>query len=128
MATSATEETYQTNQAFAAGLAAAALSACLGPVSGAHANPAVTCAMLMVRAVSPLRAVLYVCAQCGGAIAGAALVLGVLGSINDATVRSGGGTFGMEFVLTFLVVYAYCAARDTMPRFPIRIPMTTYSK
>ncbi len=81
VSTSASDLTYQTNSAVAAGLAAAALAACFGPVSGAHANPAVTSAMVIVRALSPLRAVLYVCAQCGGAIGGAALVLGVLVSL-----------------------------------------------
>ena len=85
VSTSASDLTYQTNSAVAAGLAAAALAACFGPVSGAHANPAVTSAMVIVRALSPLRAVLYVCAQCGGAIGGAALVLGVLVSFQIAT-------------------------------------------
>ena len=45
-------------------------------------------------------------------LAGAALVLGVQGRINDPSLVPTGGTFGMEFVLTFLIVYAFCAAKE----------------
>ena len=62
--------------------------------------------------VSPLRAVLYMCAQCGGAIAGTALVKGIEGkALTDAALNQRKGAFGLEFVLTFLIVYAYCASR-----------------
>ena len=62
--------------------------------------------------VSPLRAVLYMCAQCGGAIAGTALVKGIEGkALTDAALNRRKGAFGLEFVLTFLIVYAYCASR-----------------
>ena len=46
-------------------------------MSGGHANPAVTIGLMLTRFVSPLRCIMYVFAQCGGGIAGAALVLGV---------------------------------------------------
>ncbi len=81
-------------------------------MSGGHANPAVTLGLMLTRYVSPLRACMYMCAQCGGAIAGAALVLGVQGKTNDPVLRVHGGAFGMELVLTFVVVYAFCASRD----------------
>ena len=93
-------------------------------MSGGHANPAVTIGLLFTRFVSPLRCIMYVFAQCGGGIAGAALVLGVKGKSNDPVIRmnpdpegsggsgGSGGEFGMEFVLTFIVVYAFCASRD----------------
>ena len=52
------------------------------------------------------------CAQCGGAIAGTALVNGIEGiSLQDAALNQRKGAFGLEFVLTFLIVYAYCASR-----------------
>ncbi len=44
------------------------------------------------------------------------------GRINDLTEKTGGGTFGMEFVLTYLVVYAFCAARE--PRLQLRLGYT----
>lgn len=62
--------------AFAAGMAMATLGQCFGHISGAHVNPALTLAMLCTRRVSALRAALYLLAQCGGAIAGAALLYG----------------------------------------------------
>jgi glycerol uptake facilitator-like aquaporin len=99
------------NTALASGLAAALLTLSFARVSGAHINPAVTFAMMITRQLSPLRSILYICAQCGGGIAGAALVLGVYARVNDPALQTGGGAFGMEFVLTFMVVYAYCASR-----------------
>ncbi|KAG0417453.1 hypothetical protein HPB47_005605, partial [Ixodes persulcatus] len=60
--------------ALTAGAAAATLCQCYGHISGCHMNPAVTLATFATRKVSPLRALLYVTAQCGGAIAGAALL------------------------------------------------------
>ncbi len=91
VSTAATSDyAVQTHSAAAAGLAAAMLAACFGSVSGGHANPAVTCALALAQAISPLRAALYICAQCGGAIAGAALVLGVL-------VRNGVPIGGINF-------------------------------
>lgn len=62
--------------ALASGFAMATMIQCFGHVSGAHVNPAVTVAMAVTRHVSPLRAAMYVTAQCGGGIAGAALLYG----------------------------------------------------
>jgi len=99
-----------------AGLAIAIITAAFSGVSGAHANPAVTMAMIIIRQISPLRALLYMCAQCGGGIAGAALVNGVYsasGGIKDPILLKDPekGAFGMEFTLTFMVVYVICAAK-----------------
>lgn len=63
-------------KSFANGLAMATASQCFGHISGAHINPAFTFAMLVTQKVTPLRAFLYITAQCGGAIAGAALLYG----------------------------------------------------
>lgn len=46
------------------------------PLPGAHINPAVTMALTVTRAITPLRTVMYITAQCGGGIAGAALLYG----------------------------------------------------
>ena len=44
--------------------------------AGAHVNPAVSVAMAVTRNITPLRALMFVTAQCGGGIAGAALLYG----------------------------------------------------
>ena len=103
--------------ALAAGLAALVLTLAFARVSGAHMNPAVTLAMTLIRQISPLRSILYMAAQCGGGIAGTALVKGIRSTspqekeLKDPALNSEKGAFGMEFVLTFLIVYAYCATR-----------------
>lgn len=48
----------------------------IGVVSGAHVNPAVSLAMLVTKRISLIRAVMFVLAQCGGAVAGAAFLYG----------------------------------------------------
>lgn len=58
------------------GLAMVILTQCFSHISGAHVNPAVTCAYLVTRNITPLRSILYIIAQSGGAIAGAALLYG----------------------------------------------------
>ena len=63
-------------KSFSNGFAMATAAHAFGHISGAHANPALTLGMLVARRISPLRAFLYVAAQCGGAIAGAALLYG----------------------------------------------------
>ena len=45
-------------------------------MAGGHVNPAVSLAYTMAKKISPLRAALYVAAQCGGGIAGAAMFYG----------------------------------------------------
>lgn len=73
--------------ALASGFAMATMVQCFGHVSGAHVNPAVTLAMAVVRNVSPLRAAMYITAQCGGGIAGAALLYGYVVNNTRATIR-----------------------------------------
>ncbi len=100
------------------GLAAATLVQCVGHISGAHLNPAVTLAMLVTRNVTPLRAACYTLAQLCGGIAGAAILYGV--TPHDATAgRMGvtwvhpdlglGQAFGVEFMATFVVVFTVFA-------------------
>ena len=47
---------------------------CIGHISGGHINPAVTVALLVTRKISVVKAVLFVVAQCLGAIIGAAFL------------------------------------------------------
>ena len=47
---------------------------CIRHISGGHINPAVTVALLVTRKISVVRAVLFVVAQCLGAIIGAAFL------------------------------------------------------
>lgn len=63
-------------KSFTNGFAMATAAHCFGHISGAHVNPAFTFAMLITQKITPLRTFLYITAQCGGAIAGAALLYG----------------------------------------------------
>uniref|UniRef100_A0A182JXF3 Uncharacterized protein n=2 Tax=Cellia TaxID=44534 RepID=A0A182JXF3_9DIPT len=62
--------------ALSSGFSMIALTQCFLHISGAHINPAVSIGMLVSRQISPLRALLYIVAQSGGSIAGAALLYG----------------------------------------------------
>ncbi|XP_063548258.1 neurogenic protein big brain isoform X1 [Cydia strobilella] len=105
--------------ALASGCAIATLTLCFVNISGAHINPAVSAALCVRRRVSPLRAILYVAAQCGGAIAGAAASLGLSmpgygGSLAAALPGAGSAweRLGAELVLSGLVAAAYFAAME----------------
>lgn len=106
--------------AFAFGLAVFAAVSAIGHISGGHINPAVTAGMLSTGRVKPLRAILYVIAQCAGAAAGSGLLkaftpdraagsLGVTGLGKDVTQLQG---IGIEFFLGFLLVFVVCGVCD----------------
>lgn len=90
-------------------------------VSGGHINPAVTLAMLCARRISIVRAVLYILAQCIGAVIGA----GLLAALTPVSLRSGLGStsidplltkqqgFGIEASITFVLVLTVFACCDT---------------
>jgi MIP family channel proteins len=102
------------------GLTVAALVQCVGHISGGHLNPAVTFGMLVTGRVGVLKALLYIVAQCLGAIAGA----GILKSLTpDSLHHSLGQTtvnpqlnpvqgFGVEFLITFVLVFVIFAVTD----------------
>ncbi|GLG96440.1 Neurogenic protein big brain [Gryllus bimaculatus] len=105
----------------AAGLAAAALTTCFGHISGAHLNPAVTAALAVARRVTPLRALMFAVAQCGGGIAGAALLYGVTLPHQQAALMavatlpthlSPWERLALEFVLVFAVAFSHQAASE----------------
>ena len=107
--------------ALAFGLATATLVQCVGHISGAHINPAVTMAMLVTRNVTVLRACCYMVAQCVGAVAGAGILYGVTplavhGRLGATTVNDAlglGQAFGVEFMITFIVVFTVFANLDS---------------
>lgn len=61
-----------------------------GPVSGAHFNPLITMATFATKLTSLPRAVLYITAQCIGAVVGAFVLRAALGEGPSALIRSPG--------------------------------------
>lgn len=70
--------------AFAFGLAFATLGECVGHISGAHLNPAITLGLVTSCRLSLLRALFYVLAQMLGAVVGSAIVYGVKPEFNNS--------------------------------------------
>jgi aquaporin Z/aquaporin NIP len=108
----------------AGGIALAALAATLGPISGAHLNPAVTVALAADRKFPWVRVPIYVISQSAGAL-GAALIAwwffgprartaAHVGATLPAPNVNAGRIFVVEAVVTFvLVVTILIAARRT---------------
>ena len=90
--------------ALATGAILFVLIAMLGPVSGAHFNPAVTLVMALGRRIAPRAAILYAAAQLAGGILGvwAAHLMFDLPLLQfSAKARTGTGQWAGEFVATF---------------------------
>lgn len=106
--------------AFTFGLMIAVLIQMFGHVSGGHMNPAVSVGMAVALKISPLRAVLYVVAQCGGALLGSLLLKGVtpdplhsdLGVNTVSPLLSLAEGFGCEVVYTFILVFSIFGCTD----------------
>ncbi len=100
--------------AVAFGLVIVAMAYSIGSISGCHINPAVSIAMLCSGKMSFKDFIGYVCAQCLGAIAGAAILGLIFGfgcsfGANDAIAQTTGGRFlslGVEVMLTAVFVFA----------------------
>ncbi len=97
--------------ALAFGLVIVAMAYSIGNVSGCHINPAVSVAMLISGRMNVKDFIGYIIAQFAGAIAGAAILMGILGSneslgqnalYNDSIVSS----LIIEIILTFVFVLA----------------------
>jgi MIP family channel proteins len=90
-----------------------AMVVALGRISGAHINPAVTVALWSVRRFPARDLATYVVAQCLGSIAAAAVWRVALGSFvkSGATLPtiSVAGSFGIEFLLTFALMFVILA-------------------
>ncbi|XP_051130636.1 aquaporin PIP2-1-like [Andrographis paniculata] len=94
---------------------------CTAGISGGHINPAVTFGLFLARKVSLVRAVLYIVAQCLGAICGCGLVKAFQKAYY---VRYGGGANSLadgystgtglaaEIIGTFVLVYTVFSATD----------------
>ena len=93
------------------GLAIISLTTIFLPVSGAHLNPCITLASCLTSQITPARAVGHVLAQCGGAVAGASVVLGLHGPVDHFHAIST-SSFGLEFLLTFMVALVYLRVTD----------------
>jgi len=75
---------------FAFGLAVLAMVYAIGGISGCHINPAITIAMLVAGKMKGKDAVLYIVAQCIGAVIGAALLLGVASGLESYDIADNG--------------------------------------
>lgn len=113
--------------ALAFGLTLLVLAYAVGPISGAHVNPAVTIGMTLAGRLSVTDAIGYIVAQCLGGIGGAAVVYAIaehragysltadgLGANGWGAQSSGGYAFTaaviVEVVLTALLVFTVLAA------------------
>ncbi|PWA37037.1 plasma membrane intrinsic protein 2A [Artemisia annua] len=109
---------------------------CTAGISGGHINPAVTFGLFLARKVSLIRAVMYMVAQCLGAICGVGLVKAFQSSYYN---RYGGGAntladgynkgtgLGAEIIGTFVLVYTVFSATDPKrsardSHVPVRMP------
>ncbi|XP_076474310.1 MIP channel family protein big brain isoform X2 [Bombus vancouverensis nearcticus] len=99
--------------AVASGFAISAICFIFGHISGGHVNPAVSLSFALCRRISFLRAALYIAAQCGGGIAGAAMLYGVTTPSNTQTLTSVGRLGGpierllVELALSVLIVLSH---------------------
>ncbi|XP_050535247.1 neurogenic protein big brain isoform X2 [Daktulosphaira vitifoliae] len=106
--------------AAASGFTMLALTVCLQNVSGGHINPALTTAMLITRRISPIRTVMFIAAQCGGAVGGAAIIYSVSArnyftSLYDLPNSSTTPwqRFSLGLVLMFFIVFTYYVTNNT---------------
>nr|AAV80229.1 aquaporin 2 [Aegiceras corniculatum] len=94
---------------------------CTAGISGGHINPAVTLGLFLAQKVSLVRAMLYMMAQCLGAICGCGLVKAFQKSYY--TKYGGGANYlhdgynkgtglGAEIIGTFVLVYTVFSATD----------------
>jgi len=102
------------------GLAIASLAYAFGHISGGHINPAVSLGCVVGGRISLIRGVVYIVAQCIGAIIGSAITysctedsnrdkLGVTSLGPNVSVGQG---FGLELIFTFLLVFFILSATD----------------
>lgn len=82
----------------------------LGPVSGAHINPAVTAGLWSIKKIKTPEALAYVAAQLLGAIAAQFLFQYLVGSLPQVTVTTGWGIAFAEALGAFFFVLGIAAA------------------
>ncbi len=90
----------------------------VGPISGAHLNPAVTIALAMENRVSKDRVLPYIVAQCTGALLASLTLWAILGTrqfgLGETTVGPWGlrEALGAEGILTALLVFTVLGVTD----------------
>lgn len=95
----------------------------IGHISGCHINPAVTVGLLAAGKVSVIRAVLYIIAQCAGAVAGVASLQALVRDVPGVGPKDLGHTslnehvnefqgLGFEFFLGFVLVLVVFGVTD----------------
>jgi aquaporin Z len=112
---------------FAFGLVVLAMVYAIGSISGCHINPAITIAMLVARKINGKDAVVYIIAQCIGAIIAGAVLLAIASGLPGYSVAVNGlgqngygvhspGQYDMlsgfiaEVVLTFIFLFVIFGA------------------
>eukprot|EP00095_Tigriopus_kingsejongensis_P002445 maker-scaffold380_size190731-snap-gene-0.43 protein:Tk02445 transcript:maker-scaffold380_size190731-snap-gene-0.43-mRNA-1 annotation:"aquaporin" len=109
--------------ALAFGVTVATMAQSIGHVSGCHINPAVTAGLFVGRKIGLIKAILYIVFQCLGATVGSGILLALTndsirgyGGLGMTTVNpsiSAGQAFGIEFLITFiLILVVFGAAAD----------------
>jgi MIP family channel proteins len=114
---------------FVPGLMVLAMITALGPISGAHFNPAVTLAFALVRRFSWAQVVPYIAAQAIGALAASAAHSVLFGQAAASAANYGAhipnvptaAAFGFEFVFGFLLMFVIMAVA-TDPRVQAPVP------
>jgi len=79
-----------TGIAFAFGLTVLAMVYAIGPISGCHINPAISIAMLIAGKMKAKDTVMYIIAQCLGAIAGAGILLAIANGLSGYGLGTSG--------------------------------------
>ncbi|XP_060104101.1 aquaporin-1 [Heteronotia binoei] len=113
-----TQDNVKVSLAF--GLSIATLAQSIGHISGAHLNPAVTLGLLLSCQISVFRAVMYIIAQCLGAIVATAILSGVTSSLEPNTLGlntlsngiNAGQGLGIEIFATLQLVLCVLATTD----------------
>merc|ERR1712150_444718 len=101
------------------GVTVATMAQSIGHVSGCHINPAITAGLMVGAKIGLIKGLLYIVAQCIGAVIGAALLKAFMpgGVVPGVTglgpSTSAGQGIGIELFITFvLVLVVYAAAAD----------------
>ncbi len=94
---------------FIAGLTLALFVYAIGPVSGAHINPAVTAGLWSIGKIGSAEAVKYIIAQIVGALAAMVAFESLLGPLPTVNAASATLTLVAEAAGAFLLLFGICA-------------------
>lgn len=102
------------------GLSIATMAQSVGHISGAHLNPAVTLGLLLSCQISIFKALMYIIAQCLGAVVATAILSGVTSSLPNNLLGlnalsdgiNAGQGLGIEIIATLQLVLCVLATTD----------------